>query len=51
VLDGQAFGWERTEHGNIKIDRALNDAARKSGLRGQAIGELNSLAQQMVSHG
>ncbi len=51
VLDGQAFGWERTEHGNIKIDRALNDAARKSGLRGQAIGELYSLAQQMVSHG
>jgi len=51
VFDGQSFGWECTEHGNIKIDRALNDAARKSGLRGQAIGELYSLAQQMVSHG
>lgn len=49
VFDGQQFGWERTEGGSIRIDRALNDAARKSGLRGQAIGELYSMAQQMAS--
>ena len=49
LFDGQAFGWERTAGGGIRIDRALSDAARKSGLRGQAIGELYSLAQKMAS--
>lgn len=49
IFDGKAFGWERTAHGNIKIDRALNDAARASGLRGQAVGELYSIAQHLVS--
>lgn len=49
LFDGQEFGWERTAGGSIRIDRALNDAARKSGLRGQAIGELYSMAQKMAS--
>jgi hypothetical protein len=49
VFDGQEFGWERSESGSIKIDRALNEAARKSGLRGQAVGDFYSLAQKMAS--
>ena len=49
IFDGQAFSWERTAGGGIRIDPKFNDAARTSGLRGQAIGELYSLAQKMVS--
>ena len=49
LFDGAAFSWERTAGGGIRIDRAFNDATRKSGLHGQAIGELYSMAQKMAS--